>query len=112
MEREAKKLAAVLHQIAHDAGYVLLCRGDPEIVRFCITQYNRVLARLIELNPALTAPFGRLPDDASAGEIRIVARALVAYIREKTRKQRKRARIGVGCIGFVWPGCSLKFDLC
>ena len=112
MEREAKRLAAVLHQIAYDAGYVLLCRGDPEIVRFCITQYNRVLARLGELNPALTAPFGRLPDDASAGEIRIVARALVAYIREKTRKQRKRARVGGGCIGFGWPGCSLKFDLC
>ncbi len=112
MEREAKKLAAVLHQIAHDAGYVLLCRGDPEIVRFCIAQYNRVYARLGELNPALTAPFGRLPDDASAGEIRIVARALVAYIREKTRKERKRAWAGMGCIGFVWPGCSLKFDLC
>ncbi len=112
MERETKILAAVLHQIAYDAGYVLLCRGDPEIVPFCIAQYNRVHARLGEVNPALTAPFGRLPDDASAGEIRIVARALVAYIREKTRKQRKRARGGVGCIGFVWPGCSLKFDLC
>ena len=112
MERETKRLAAVLHQIAYDAGYVLLCRGDPETVRFCIDQYNRVHARLSEVNPALTAPFGRLPDDASAGEIRIVARALVAYIREKTRKQRKQTRVGVGCIGFVWPGCSLKFDLC
>ncbi len=112
MEREAKRLAAVLHQIAHDAGYALLCRGEPEIVRFCIAQYNRVHARLGEHNPALTSPFGRLPDDASAGEIRIVARALVAYIREKTRKQRKQARAGVGCIGFIWPGCSLKFDLC
>ena len=112
MERETKRLAAVLHQIAYDAGYVLLCRGDPEIAKYCIAQYNRVHARLGEVNPALTAPFGRLPDDASAGEIRIVARALVAYIREKTRKQRKRARVGVGCIGFVWPGCSLKFDLC
>ena len=104
MEREAKRLAAVLHQIAYDAGYVLLCRGDPEIVRFCIAQYNRVYARLVELNPALTAPFGRLPDDASAGEVRIVARALAAYIKEKTRKERKRAWAGVGCIGFVWPG--------
>ena len=103
MEREAKRLAAVLHQIAYDAGYVLLCRGDPETVRFCIDQYNRVHARLSEVNPALTAPFGRLPDDASAGEIRIVARALVAYIREKMRKQRKQTRVGVGCIGFVWP---------
>ena len=112
MKQEVKKLDAVLRQIAHDAGQALLCRGDPDVVRFCAAQYNRVYARLRELDAELTAPFGPLPDDATAGETRIVARALAAYIKEKTRAERKRAWADMDCIGFVWPGCSMKFEIC
>ena len=112
MKRDTQKLAAVLCQIAHDAGQALLCRGDPDVTRFCAAQYNRVYARLCEIDPELTAPFGLLPDDAGAGEIRIVARALAAYLKEKTRAERKRAWADIDCIGFVWPGCSLKFEIC
>lgn len=112
MKRDIKKLDAVLRQIAHDAGHALLCRGDPDVARFCAAQYNRIYARLSELDPELTAPFGPLSDDATAGEIRIVARALSAYIKEKTRAERKRAWADMDCIGFVWPGCSLKFEFC
>ena len=112
MKRDVKILTAVLRQIAHDAGYALLCRGGPEVARFCTAQYNRILARLNELDPALTTPFGPLPEDALAGEVRVVARALAGYIKEKTREERKHAWADAGCIGFVWPGCSLKFDIC
>lgn len=112
MKREANKLAAVLRQIAYDAGHALLCRGDPEITRFCVAQYNRIHARLRELDLDLAAPFGPLADDAGAGEVRIVARALSTYIMQKTGMARNRARVGVGCLDFFWPGCSLKFDVC
>ena len=112
MKQEVRKLTVVLRQIAHDAGQALLCRGDPEIARFCAAQYNRIHARLNELDPELAAPFGPLAADADAGEIRIVARALAAYLSEKTRAEQKHAWAGMGCVGFVWPGCSLKFDVC
>lgn len=112
MKPEVKKLAAALRQIAHDAGHALLCRGDLEVARFCVAQYNRIYARLSELDPDLTAPFGSLPEDALAGEVRVVARALAAYVTEKTHAERKHAWAGADCVGFVWPGCSLKFDLC
>ena len=110
MKPEIRKLAAVLRQIAHEAGHTMLCRGEPEITRFCTAQYNRIHARLMEQAPELAASFGPLPDDASAGEVRIMARALAAYIHEKTRQERQRTWTGV--IGFAWPGCSLKFDFC
>ena len=110
MEHELKRLAAVLHQIAHDAGCALLKPGAPDAARFCTTQYNRVHARIAEIDPDLTALFGTLPDEATAGQVRIVARAMAASIKEKTRTARKNA--WAECLGFHWPGVSLKFDFC
>ena len=110
MERELKRLAAVLHRIAHDAGCALLCRDAPDSVRFCTAQYNRIRARIAELDADLAALFGPLPNDATAGQVRIVARALAASIREKARAERRKAR--AECFTFAWPGGSLKFDFC
>ncbi len=110
MERELKRMAAVLHQIAHDAGCALLCRDAAETARFCTAQYNRIHARIAELDPSLTALFGPLPNNATAGQVRIVARALAASIKEKTRAERKRAR--AACLAFALPFGSLKFDFC
>jgi len=117
MERELARLANVLRQIAHDAGWVLLCREAPGTLRFSIAQYNRIHARLGEIAPALTTLFGRLPEEASAGQVRIVARALAAYLYEQTRhEQTQHARrcMPEDWFAFFWPGpCgSLKFDLC
>ena len=110
MEQELQRLAAVLHQIAHDAGCAILTRGPAETARFCTDQYNRVHARIAELDPALTTVFGPLPDEATIGQVRIVARALAASIREKIRS--KRTNTWAECLAFVWPCDSLKFDFC
>jgi hypothetical protein len=117
MDREVARLANVLCQIAHDAGWVLLCREAPGTLRFSIAQYNRIHARLGEIAPALTTLFGRLPEDASAGQVRIVARALAAYLYEQTRREamkQTRRCVPEDWFAFVWPGqCgSLTFDLC
>lgn len=110
MERELRRLAALLHQIAYDAGCALLRRGHTETARFCTDQYNRIRARIAELDPELAALFGPLPEDAHAGQVRIVARALAASIKEKTRREQKK--VWAGCVAFPWPCGSLKFDLC
>ena len=110
MEQELKRLAAVLHQIAHDAGCVLLGPNAADAASFCTAQYNRVHARIAEIDPDLTTLFGALPDESTAGQVRIVARAMAASIKEKIRAARKN--VWAECLGFAWPGVSLKFDIC
>ncbi|MFQ5568629.1 MAG: hypothetical protein ACE5G0_03075 [Rhodothermales bacterium] len=110
MERELTRLATLLRQIAYDAGYVFLCRSDPKSARFCIEQYNRIHARLGTLDPELTARVAPLPLDAPAGEVRILARTLAAYIKEKRHREEERPWFDFGSFGFPWSCFSLKLD--
>jgi hypothetical protein len=79
MEQETVKLLNVLRRIARSAGYAAWTKAGPEATQFCVAQYNRVLARLTELEPALKPLFTPLSDSASAEVIRIAARELLAY---------------------------------
>jgi hypothetical protein len=79
MEKETVKLLNVLRRIARTAGYSAWVKSEPDAVRFCVRQYNKVLARLTELEPSLTALFTPLAEDASAEVTRIAARELLAY---------------------------------
>ncbi len=53
MEKETVKLLNVLRRIARAAGYAAWVKADAEASRFCVGQYNKVLSRLIELEPAV-----------------------------------------------------------
>ena len=79
MEKETVKLLNVLRRIARAAGYAAWVKSAPETIQFCIGQYNRVLARLTELEPALKPLFTPLSESASPEVIRIAARELLAY---------------------------------
>jgi hypothetical protein len=79
MEQETVKLLNVLRRIARAAGYAAWVKSAPDSIQFCIGQYNRVLARLTELEPALKPLFTPLPDSASPEVIRIATRELLAY---------------------------------
>ena len=79
MEKETVKLLNVLRRIARAAGYAAWVKSAPESFQFCIGQYNRVLARLTELEPALKPLFTPLSESASPEVIRIAARELLAY---------------------------------
>ena len=79
MEQETKKLLNVLRRIARAAGYAGWTKAGPDATQFCVAQYNRVLARLTELEPAIKPLFTPLSDTASAEVIRIAARELLAY---------------------------------
>jgi hypothetical protein len=79
MEKETVKLLNVLRRIARAAGYVAWVKSDPEGARFCVSQYNKILARLTELEPALKPLFTPLAEDASPEVTRIAARELLAY---------------------------------
>ena len=79
MERETVKLLNVLRRIARAAGYAAWVKADPGATQFCVAQYNRVLTRLTELEPALKPLFTPLPESASPEVVRIAARELLAY---------------------------------
>jgi hypothetical protein len=79
MEQETVKLLNVLRRIARAAGYAAWTKPGPEATQFCVAQYNRVLARLAELEPSVKPLFTPLHDAASPEVIRIAARDLLAY---------------------------------
>lgn len=97
MEKETVKLVNVLRRIARAAGYAGWIKSDPEAARFCANQYNRVLARLLELEPDLKTIFAPLADDAAPDVTRIAARELVAYFEDEASEPR--------AWGFAW-GCG------
>jgi uncharacterized membrane protein YcjF (UPF0283 family) len=79
MEKETVKLLNVLRRIARAAGYAAWVKSDPAAARFCVGQYNKVLLRLSELEPAVKPLFTSLGDDTSPEVVRIAARELLAY---------------------------------
>ena len=79
MEQETVKLLNVLRRIARAAGYAGWTKAGPDATQFCVAQYNRVLARLRELEPAIEPLFTALSNDASPEVTRMAARELLAY---------------------------------
>jgi hypothetical protein len=79
MENEKAKLINVLRRIARAAGYAAWVKPQPDASKFCATQYNKILARLTELEPSINSLFTPLSEDASPEVIRIAAREVLAY---------------------------------
>jgi hypothetical protein len=79
MEKETVKLLNVLRRIARAAGYAAWTRASADASQFCAAQYNRILARLTELEPSVQPLFTPLSESASPEVVRIAARELLAY---------------------------------
>jgi len=79
MEQETRKLLNVLRRIARAAGYLAWSKAGAEETQFCVAQYNRVFARLGELEPSVKPLFTPLSETASPDVIRIATRELLAY---------------------------------
>ena len=79
MEQETVKLLNVLRRIARAAGYAGWTKAGPDATQFCVAQYNRVLTRLSELEPAIKPLFTPLSESTSPEVTRMAARELLAY---------------------------------
>jgi hypothetical protein len=104
-DREIAKLMNVLRRIARAASNAAWSR-DPDAARFCAVQYNKVLARVSELEPAVATLFTPLVENASPGVTRIAAHELAAYFEDEAPGV--AAGVGVrlhGCAGRrAWAG--------
>ena len=102
-DREIGKLTNVLHRIARALQYIAWNNAPADATIFCVTQYNRILSRLRELEPAITDLFSELPETTPAQVIRIATHELAAYFEDEgttAHRHRRRhcggVRVGVG----------------
>ena len=96
MEQEKVKLLNVLRRIYRAAGYAAWTKAGPEATQFCVGQYNRILARLSELEPSAKSLFASLSESASPEVIRIACRDLFAYFEPDTPEFTQRLYFGCG----------------
>src|SRR4030095_809023 len=113
-DREIAKLVNVLYRIARGANYVAMTgNADPQAARFCVAQYNGVLGRLTEIEPAAGQAFVPLAPEASPEVSRMAARELAAYFEDETKSARGRHRGARGCGGArVWVGYNPASGRC
>ena len=84
-DRETGKLMNVLRRVSRAATHAAWTR-NAEAARYCATQYNKVLARLSELEPAAATLFTPLSETASPDVTRIAAHELAGYFEEESPK--------------------------
>ena len=103
MEKEKLKLISVLRRIARSAGYAAWVKREPDAARFCVTQYNKVLAGLIEIEPNLQTVFPALREDTSPEVVRLAARELAAYFEDEAPEPFV-FKFGITCAPKRWRG--------
>jgi hypothetical protein len=102
-DKEITKLVNVLHRIARAAGYAAWSGAGGDASAFCASQYNRVLARLADLEPAVARLFTPLGEAARPEITRLAAAELAAYFEDEYSGGPRRRSHGCGGRG-AWVG--------
>jgi hypothetical protein len=87
-EKELIKLINVLRRTARMALQSEWTGGKEDAATFCTDQYNRVLARLKELDPGVGSVFDPLPSGSSLTVVAMAARQLAAYYEDEVGHMR------------------------
>jgi hypothetical protein len=103
-EKELLKLVNVLRQTARTAMHSELTEGDKGAAAFCVDKYNRVLARLTQLDASVAAIYEPLPPDSSLTVTAMACRQLAAYYEDELGP-RERLR---QAYGFAFDPQSFK----
>jgi hypothetical protein len=82
-DKEIAKLVNVLRRTARMAMQTEWTGGAQDAAAFCVDQYNRVLARLKELDPDMAAVFEPLPPGSSLSVAAMACRQLAAYYEDE-----------------------------
>ena len=82
-DKELLKLINVLRRTARMASQAHWTGDEKDAATFCADKYNRVLARLKELDETVGAVFEPLPADSSLTVTAIACRQLVAYYEDE-----------------------------
>ena len=82
-EKELLKLINVLRRTARMAQQSEWTGGKDDAAAHCVDQYNRVLARLKELDPGVSVVFEPLPAGSSLTVVAMASRQLAAYYEDE-----------------------------
>jgi hypothetical protein len=82
-EKELIKLVNVLRRTSRMAMQSEWTGGKEDAAAFCTDQYNRVLARLKEIDPSVGSVFDSLPAGSSLTVVGMAARQLAAYYEDE-----------------------------
>lgn len=84
-EKEIRKLVSVLLQTAR-MGFQSewTGSGSRDAAVLCVDRHNRILERLKELEPEISAVFAPLPADSSLNTAAIACRQLASYFEDET----------------------------
>ena len=82
-EKELIKLINVLRRTSRMALQSEWTGGKEDAATFCTEQYNRVLARLKEIDPGVGTVFGPLPAGSSLTVVAMASRQLAAYYEDE-----------------------------
>src|SRR5215213_2391786 len=102
-EKEITKLINVLRRTSRTALQSELTGGGPDAASFCVEQYNRVLARLREIDPDVGAVFAPLPAGSSLTVVAMACRQLAAYYEDEVEADKgwgKAYNFGIGAQPF------------
>ncbi len=101
-EQELKKLINVLHRTARLAVRVQWTQAGESETRFAAAQFNRILARLGELDPNVNTVFAPLPEDSSLTTVALACRQVVSYFEDEIKVEDERWGPGFAA-GFKFP---------
>jgi hypothetical protein len=82
-EKELVKLINVLRRTSRMALQSEWTGGKEDAAAFCTDQYNRVLARLKEMDPGVSVVFEPLPAGSSLTVVAMASRQLAAYYEDE-----------------------------
>jgi len=82
-EQELVKLINVLRRTSRMALQSEWTGGKEDAAAFCTDQYNRVLARLKEMDPGVSVVFEPLPAGSSLTVVAMASRQLAAYYEDE-----------------------------
>ena|SRR5947209_8959369 len=85
-EQEVRKLINVLSRTGRMAWRAQWAGAGDEGARFGVEQYNRILRRLIELEPTVGTVFAPLEAGSSLQVVAMACRQLVAYFEEEPQE--------------------------
>lgn len=101
-EQELKKLINVLHRTSRAALRVQWMQVGENEARFAAGQFNRILARLGELDANVKLVFVPLPEDSSLTTVALACRQVVSYYEDEVQQEDERWNRGFGA-GFKMP---------
>jgi len=87
-EQELKKLINVLNRMSRTAVRVQWTGAGENEARFAVTQFNRILARLSEIDEHVKGLFSPLAEDSSLTVVAMAARQVVSYYEDELHAER------------------------